>query len=94
MLSNAQKKELRKIAHQEKAIVFVGKHGLVDSVYDAFDEALYRHNLVKISVSKNSPIDVKEVAEDLAREFDCEIVSIVGRVCVLYRYSNRGRIKV
>ncbi len=94
MLSNDQKRKLRQIAHNEKPIVYIGKNGITDTVLDSFDDALYAHNLVKVSLQKASPISAKEAAEVFVEEFGCEVVSIVGRVIVLYRFHKKGRIVV
>lgn len=94
MLSNEQKKKLRSLAHQEKAIVMVGKHGLTETVLESFENALISHNLVKVNVLKTSPISAKEVSEKLSEDFSSEVISVVGRVTVLYRYSKKGRIIV
>ncbi len=94
MLSNDKKKKLRSIAHDEKAIVQIGKNGLTETVLESFEDALIRHNLVKVNLLKTAPISAKEVAEILSEDFSCDVVSVVGRVIVLYRYSKKGRIIV
>ncbi len=94
MLSNDKKKKLRSLAHEEKAIVQIGKQGLTETVMESFEDALMRHNLVKVNLLKTAPISAQEVADTLVDAFSCDVVSIVGRVIVLYRYSKKGRIIV
>lgn len=94
MLSNSQKKELRKIAHQEKAMVQIGKHGISDTVLESFENALLAHNLVKVNLLKTAPITVEEVKNELVERFSVDVVSQVGRVLVVYRYNKEGRIIV
>lgn len=94
MLSNEQKKKLRSLAHDEKPVVYIGKHGLTETVFESFENALLAHNLVKVSLQKTSPVSAKEVADQLVEDFSCEVVSLVGRVIVLYRYNKGGRIVV
>ncbi|HZJ87231.1 MAG TPA: YhbY family RNA-binding protein [Erysipelothrix sp.] len=94
MLSNEQKRKLRQIAHNEKPVVYIGKNGMTETVLDSFDDALYAHNLVKVSLQKSSPLSAKEAADIFVEEFECEVVSIVGRVIVLYRYHKKGRVIV
>lgn len=94
MISNDKKKKLRSIANEEKALVIIGKSGLTDTLYESFENALIAHNLVKVSLQKTAPLSAKEVAERLAEDFGCEVIQIIGKVVVLYRYSKEGRIKV
>lgn len=94
MLSNDKKKQLRSIAHHEKALIIVGKQGITDTLLESFENALLSHNLVKINILKTAPITVKELEEILVEEFSCEVISSVGRVLVVYRYHKGGRIKV
>lgn len=94
MLSNDKKKQLRSLAHDEKAIVQIGKHGITDTVLESFENALLKHNLVKVSLQKTAPITAQEVANKLSEDFSCDVVSIVGRVIVVYRYNKGGRIVV
>ncbi len=94
MLSNTDKKKLRKIAHDEKVLVQIGKMGMTDTVLESFENALLAHNLVKVQLLKTAPITVDEVAEILIDQFSCDVVSSVGRVVVLYRYNKEGRIHI
>lgn len=94
MLTNDQKKKLRSLAHQEKTLVYIGKQGLTENVLESFENALLAHNLVKVSLQKTAPVEVKEVATYLSDTFSCDVVSAVGRVIVLYRYNKGGRISV
>lgn len=92
MLTNEQKKRLRSIGHDEKPVVYIGKHGLTETVFESFENALLAHNLVKVSLQKTAPISAKEVADRFVEDFSCEVVSIVGRVILLYRYNKGGRV--
>lgn len=94
MINNEKKKKLRAIANEEKALVIIGKGGLTETLYESFENALIAHNLVKVSLQKTAPVSTKEVAVRLADDFGCEIIQIIGKVVVLYRYSKEGRIKV
>lgn len=92
MLSNTQKKELRSIAHQEKAMVQIGKNGITDTVLESFENALLAHNLVKVNLLKSAPITVDKVKNELVERFSVDVVSQVGRVLVVYRYNKEGRV--
>lgn len=94
MLTNQQKKDLRKLGHYEKTLVYIGKNGVTENVLESFDTALYAHNLVKIGLQKEAPVTIQEVITELEEQFGCELVHKVGKTALLYRYNPKGRIKV
>lgn len=94
MLTKDQKKELRSLSHHEQTLVYIGKHGLTETVYETFDIALNAHNLVKVTIQQASTTTIQEVIEAFEDRFACDTVMKVGRVAVFYRYNPKGRIKV
>lgn len=94
MLTKDQLKTLRRYSHEEQAIVSVGKAGITPTLLESFEASLLAHNLVKVSIQKNSPITKEELIEEIEERFGADTVSKVGRVVVFYRYHPKGRIKV
>lgn len=94
MLSNKDKKDLRSLAHNEKNLVNIGKHGLTPTVYESFEISLQVHNLVKVNIQKHAPVSVQEVIDAFVGEFDCELVNKTGRVIIFYKYHEDGRIQL
>ena len=94
MLSNQEKKQLRSLGHDEPVLVYIGKHGLTDTLLDSFAISLESHNLVKVGLQKHATVSVEEVIEVLVGEFDAELVHKVGRVLYFYKYHEDGRIKL
>lgn len=92
MLSGKQKRYLRGLASCGKTIFQIGKDALSDNLIEQVDHAIEARELVKISVLKNSPVDIEETAFDLARLTDSELVQIIGRTIVLYRPSRNPKI--
>lgn len=92
MLSGKQKRYLRGLASCDKTIFHIGKDALSDNLIEQVDHAIEARELVKISVLKNSPVDIEETAFDLARLTDSELVQIIGRTIVLYRPSRNPKI--
>lgn len=92
MLSGKQKRYLRGLASCYKTIFQIGKDALSDNLIEQVDHAIEARELVKISVLKNSPVDIEETAFDLARLTDSELVQIIGRTIVLYRPSRNPKI--
>lgn len=92
MLDGKQKRYLRGLASTEKAIFQIGKDSLSDNLVEQVDLAIEKRELVKVSVLKNSPVDVKETAFDLARLTNSELVQVIGRTIVLYRKARDPKI--
>lgn len=94
MLTKDQLKTLRRLSHDENAVVSVGKSGITETVLESFENALYAHNLVKVSLQKNAPVTKEELITVVEDQFGAITVSKTGRVVVFYRYNPKGRVKV
>ncbi len=92
MLTGKQKRYLRSLAQDERAIFQIGKDGLSDHFIEQISNALDARELVKISVLKNNGDDLKELGFDLARYSDSELVQIIGRTIILYRRGKNPQI--
>ncbi len=85
-LKGFQKRFLRGVAHSLKPVVFVGQKGFSPTLIDAMNEALDRHELVKVKF-----IEFKEKEQKLAlvRQIEtaasCEMVAVVGHMATFFR---------
>lgn len=74
------------MAHGLNPVVMVGKNGLTDGVWQAVDEALENHELIKIKF-----IDFKdskqEIAGQLTKTLSAELIGIIGNIVILYRQN-------
>jgi RNA-binding protein len=84
-LSGKQRRALRALAHALKPVVLVGQRGVTAALLRQVDTALTDHELIKVKLGPDCPIDRKEAGEVVASGVDCELAGIVGRVLVLYR---------
>jgi RNA-binding protein len=83
-LANAQRQHLRRLAHELRPVVQIGKEGLTDRVRGAVDVALASHELIKVKFLGYQ--DQKhELTDDLARSTDSVLIGLVGNVATLYR---------
>lgn len=82
-LNSHQLKFLKAQAHSLKPVVLLGNDGLSESVLKELDSSIEHHELVKIRV--NAGDSRKEQAELAAKSVNAELVSLVGRVAVLFR---------
>lgn len=84
-LTGKQRRHLRALGHNLDAIVHVGKGGITDGVVSAVNQALEDHELIKVKVLEESPLDRKEAAEALAERCNAFMAQLLGRVVLLYR---------
>lgn len=90
-LTSKERAELRARAHHLAVAVHVGHQGLTDTVKHTLDDTLRTKELVKIQFSKNFEGKPKEVANDLARAVQADIVQTIGRTATLYRENPELR---
>lgn len=91
MLTGKQRSYLKGIANNIDSIFQLGKNGLTDNFIKQVEEALEAREIIKINVLNNSPLDVTEVASDLAEMTDAEFVQSIGNKFVLYRESKENK---
>ena len=94
ILNKNQKKFLKSLGHDLKAVVMIGKDGINASLLNNLNQALNAHELVKVSLLNTSPTSVNEAAIELASASKSEVVSIIGRVIVLYKQSEEKLINL
>ncbi len=90
MLTSNEKRQLKAIASTLDTKYQIGKNEISDTVIAMLDKALIARELIKIDVMKAVVNPVMEIALDLSSKLNAEIVQVVGRVIVLYRYSKEN----
>lgn len=88
MLSGKQKRYLRSLAVNEKAICQIGKEGLDDNLFKAVKENLKARELVKVAVLKSCELEMNEIAVELCADTGAELVQKIGRTLVLFKQSK------
>ena len=88
MLTANQKRQLKSLASTLDTKYQVGKNEISDTVVAMLDKALTARELIKIDVMKAVTSPIMELALDLSSRLNAELVQVVGRVIVLYRYSK------
>ena len=94
MLNGKQKRYLRSLAVNEKAIVHIGKDGLDANVYESVKEAIKSRELIKVAILRNCQLEKNELVIDLLANTGCELVQVIGRNIVLYKQSKEKIIKL
>lgn len=84
-LTGAQRRTLRGLGHHLKACIQIGKAGVTDGLIATTQAALHDHELIKISVNAEAPVDRKEGPGLLAAGAGAHVAQVIGRTALLYR---------
>ncbi len=84
-LSGKASRHLRALGHDLSPVVSIGKDGITDGLVEATRAALLTHELVKIKVQSEAPVDRKEVASELASKTSSSLAQVLGRTFLLYK---------
>jgi len=86
-LSSKQIRHLRSLAHHLKPVVWVGQHGLRDSVLDEVNIALDAHELIKVKLAAEKA-ERNQMIETLTAATHATLVQHIGQVAVLFRRNQ------
>jgi RNA-binding protein len=87
MLKGFQRKYLRGLANKLDPHVFIGKHGVTDTVINSVDEALEARELVKLRFIEFKK-EKKELAAVIEERTHSEMVGMIGHVAIFYRQQK------
>lgn len=88
-LSGKQRSFLRALAHDLRPVVQIGLSGLTPGVLAEIGRALQTHELIKVRVSKESPVSPAEAAEPIASATRSAVAQVIGRMVVVYRARKK-----
>jgi RNA-binding protein len=92
MLTGKQKNYLRALAQHRRVIVTLGNAGLTEAVLGEIDQALTRHELLKIRLPAIPRDERKNILTNVAKTLAAEMIQDIGRVGVFYRRSEKPKI--
>jgi RNA-binding protein len=84
-LNPRQQRFLRGLGHHLQVKATVGKEGITEQVLKSINEFVDAHELVKVKMQENFPLERKEGGALLASATKTALVQIIGRVVILYR---------
>lgn len=87
-LTGRQKKYLRSLGHHLTQSVIAGREGLSASLIDSCLDSLKAHELIKVKLGQNFPLEKKEAARELANQTGSHLVQLIGRTVLLYRPNS------
>ncbi len=86
-MKGKERAALRSRANALEAIQQIGHAGVTEEIIKNVDMALDARELIKLSVLETCPSDAGETAAALARATGAEVIQVIGRKLVLYRYN-------
>ena len=90
MLTSNEKRQLKAMANRINAVFQVGKDGVNSNMITDVLNYLNKHELMKVSILQNCPQTKEEVADMFANN-NIEVVQIIGKTIVLYKYSENAK---
>jgi RNA-binding protein len=94
-LSGKAIRALRALGHHLSPVVQIGKEGITDAVVAATREALRAHELVKVKVGAEAPVERAEAGAELASRAGAVLAQTLGRTLLLYkRHPNSPKIEL
>ncbi len=94
-LSGKAIRKLRALGHHLAPVVQIGKDGITDAVVAATREALRAHELVKVKLGGEAPLERSEAGPELAARAGAVLAQTLGRTLLLYkRHPNSPKIEL
>jgi RNA-binding protein len=91
-LNTKQKSYLRALAHHRRVVVSIGNSGLTDAVIGEIDNALGRHELLKVRLPAIHRDERAALVEEICDAVEADLVQNIGRVGVFYRRAEKPKI--
>ncbi len=86
-LTNGQRQYLRRLAHDLRPLVQIGKQGLTDQSLATIDHTLDAHELIKVKFLDFQD-QKQELSETIAAQLNTILVGIVGNIATFYREQS------
>jgi RNA-binding protein len=93
-VNDKQKRYLRGLAHPLKPVVMLGNKGLTDTVQAEIDNALSRHELIKVKVSGAEKAERLVILNTIADNNNADLVMTAGHIAAFYRPAKEPTIKL
>jgi RNA-binding protein len=84
-LTGKQTRHLRSLGHHLDPVVQIGKNGITEALVAQLAEAIAHHELIKVKVLPECPLDRGEAGEEAARALDAELVQTLGRTLLFWK---------
>lgn len=86
-LTGRQKKFLRGLGHHLVHSVIVGREGLSESLIRSCADSIQAHELIKVKLGQNCPLQKRDAAQQLALLTGAQLIQLIGRTVLLFRQN-------
>ena len=93
-ITGKQKRYLRSLAHNQRAIVTVGTKGLTDDLLGELNTALDYHELLKIRLPASSKTQHQNLMQSICAATNSELVQVIGHTGVIFRAADPPKISL
>lgn len=90
-MNSKERAYLKSIAANLEPVFQIGKSNLTPEITNAVEEAFNNRELIKITVLKNATENPNSMAAMMAERLNAEVVQVIGRKIVLYRYNKDNK---
>lgn len=90
-MNSKERAYLKSIASNMEPVFQIGKSNLTPEITNAVEEAFNNRELIKITVLKNATDNPNSIANMMAERLNAEVVQVIGRKIVLYRYNKDNK---
>lgn len=91
MLTGKERSYLKSLAHNMDPLIQLGKDGIKPGFLNQIDKLLEDHEIVKINVLQNAPVEVDEIVDDILDATGAEFVQKIGKKLTIYRESKENK---
>ncbi len=88
-MTSKQRSKLKSIAANLQPITQIGKGGISENLIKSLSDALEARELIKVSILETAEDDAGNIAQNVADLLDAEVVAVIGRKAIFYRFSSR-----
>jgi RNA-binding protein len=86
-LSETQKRHLRSLGHHLKPVVWIGQHGLKESVLAEIELALDSHELIKVKIAAER--DTRSaIGDEICAKTHATMIHRIGQMIILFRRNE------
>lgn len=88
-MTSRERALLRGAANTFDPVCIIGKEGFTPTVRDSIRCALEARELIKVSVSENSPVSAREACTAACAALEAQPVQVIGRRFVIYKRNRK-----
>jgi len=89
-LTGKQTRHLRSLGHHLDPVVQIGKNGITEALVAQLSEAILRHELLKVKLLPECPLDRHEAGEEAAKAIGADLVQTLGRTLLFWKRNPQA----